>query len=40
MNVLEQRFFEQVPNELHKLNENLKAIIEILKTDNNGTDII
>ena len=40
MNVLEQRFLEQVPNELHKLNENLKAIIEILKTDNSGTDII
>jgi len=40
MNVLEQRFFEQVPNELHKLNENLKAIIDFLKTDNNGTDII
>ena len=40
MNVLEQRFFEQVPNELHKLNENLRAIIDILKTDNNGTDII
>lgn len=40
MNVLEQRFFEQVPNELHKLNENLKAIIDILKTDNNGTDNI
>jgi hypothetical protein len=40
MNVLEQRFLEQDPNELHKLNENLKAIIAILKTDNNGTDII
>lgn len=40
MNVLEQRFFEQVPNELHKLNENLRAIIDILKTDNNGKDII
>lgn len=30
---------EQVPNELHKLNENLKVIIDILKTENNGTDI-
>lgn len=40
MTVIEQRFYEQVPNELHKLNENLKAIIDILKTDNNGTDII
>jgi hypothetical protein len=40
MTIIEQRFYEQVPNELHKVNENLKAIIDILKTDNNGKDII
>ena len=40
MNVLEQRFFEQVPTELHKLNENLATIINLIKADNNGTDNI
>ena len=37
MTVLEQRFLEQVPRELHRLNENLTEIINLLKSDNNGT---
>ena len=31
MTVLEQRFLESVPKELHKLNENLTEIITLLK---------
>lgn len=31
MTVLEQRFMELVPKELHELNENLKEINETLK---------
>lgn len=31
MTVLEQRFLESVPKELHKLNENLIEIITLLK---------
>jgi hypothetical protein len=38
MNVLEQRFLEQVPHELHKLNENLETLINIIKSKDNGTD--
>lgn len=30
MTVLEQRFMERVPNELHQLNENLEKIINLL----------
>ena len=35
MTVLEQRFLESVPKELHKLNENLKEIINYLKGKDN-----
>ena len=35
MTILEQRFLERVPNELHKLNENLQTIIELIKSKNN-----
>jgi len=38
MTQLELRFLERVPNELHKLNENLEKIIDLLKSENNGTD--
>ena len=38
MTVAEQRFLEQVPHELHKLNENLETLINILKSKDNGTD--
>ena len=38
MTVLEQRFLERVPNELHQLNENLQTIINLLKTKDDGTD--
>lgn len=38
MTVAEQRFLEQVPHELHKLNENLETLIDILKSKDNGTD--
>jgi len=31
MTVLEQRFLESVPKELHKLNDNLTEIITLLK---------
>lgn len=37
MTVLEQRFLEQVPRELHRLNENLKEIINLLKSNDDGT---
>ena len=40
MTVLEQRFFEQVPKELHTLNENLETIIYLLLTENDGKDIV
>jgi hypothetical protein len=30
MTQLEQRFLERVPNELHKLNEKLEELIDIL----------
>ena len=35
MTVLEQRFLESVPKELHRLNENLKEIINYLKGKDN-----
>ena len=35
MTVLEQRFLESVPKELHKLNENLNEIINYLKGKDN-----
>lgn len=38
MTVLEQRFLEQVPRELHRLNENITEIINLLKPENNGTE--
>jgi hypothetical protein len=38
MTVLEQRFLESVPKELHKLNENLSEIINLLKINSNGKD--
>lgn len=37
MTVLEQRFLEQVPRELHRLNENLTEIINLLKSGNDGS---
>ena len=30
MTQLEERFFERVPNELHKLNKKLEELIDIL----------
>ena len=38
MTVLEQRFLESVPKELHKLNENLIEIITLLKANNDGAE--
>jgi hypothetical protein len=39
MTVLEQRFLERVPNELHLLNENLEKIINLLsKLAENGAN--
>ena len=38
MTVAELRFLERVPNELHRLNENLETIINLIKSKNNGTD--
>lgn len=39
MTVLEQRFMERVPNELHRLNENLEKIINLLSIlVENGTN--
>ena len=39
MTVLETRFMERVPNELHKLNENLETIINILQEKKDGNNI-
>lgn len=38
MTVLEQRFLEVVPRELHRLNDNLEKLIEILKQLKDGTN--
>jgi len=38
MTVAELRFLEQVPRELHRLNENLETIINLLKSKDDGTD--
>lgn len=38
MTVAEQRFLEQVPHELHKLNENLEELIKKLTSKDNGTN--
>ena len=39
MTVLETRFMERVPNELHKLNENLEMIINLLREIKDGNNI-
>lgn len=39
MTVLEVRFMERVPNELHKLNENLETIINLLREIKDGNSI-
>lgn len=36
MTVLEVRFMERVPNELHRINENLEMIINLLKGKEDG----
>lgn len=38
MTVLEQRFLEIVPRELQKLNENLRIIIGLLKSEKDGAE--
>lgn len=38
MTQLEQRFLERVPQELHQLNESLKEIINIITSEDNGSD--
>ena len=38
MTIIEQRFLEQVPIELHKLNENLEVIAKYFKSLDDGTD--
>ena len=38
MTILEQRFMEQVPKELHQLNENMNTIINLLKSKDSGTN--
>ncbi len=35
MTVLEHQFMVRVPNELHRLNENLEQLIKLLKEHNN-----
>jgi hypothetical protein len=35
MTVLEHQFMLRVPNELHRLNENIEQLIELLKERNN-----
>lgn len=35
MTVAELRFLEQVPRELHRMNENLERLIELIKLKDN-----
>lgn len=35
MTVLEHQFMQHVPNELHRLNDNIEQLIELLKERNN-----
>ena len=38
MTNLEIKFYERVPNELHRLNENLEELINLLTLKEDGTE--